>query len=121
MLSNKPLTANANPLILHFETGQTSIDLSAQDREKVTDIIHYLDNVDSAKLAVTGYTDNVGSAAKNVTIGQERADFAKQYLEKNGIAGAKISSASKGPENPIASNATPEGKAKNRRTEVKIN
>lgn len=112
---------NANPLIMYFNTGQASIDLSAEDRKKVTDIVHYLDHVSDAKLAVTGYTDNVGNAATNVKLGQERADFATKYLVSNGIVVDKINSTSKGPENPIASNATADGRAKNRRTEVKIN
>lgn len=112
---------NANPLVLYFKTGENTIDLSVEDRRKVTDIVRYLDNVETAKLAATGYTDNVGNAANNVKLGQERADFAKGYLVSNGILSAKINSTSKGQENPISDNNTEEGKAKNRRTEVKIN
>jgi OmpA-OmpF porin, OOP family len=112
---------NANPLIMYFNTGQASIDLSAEDRKKVTDMVHYLDNVAAAKLDVTGYTDNVGKVVSNVKLGQERADFAKAYLVSNGISAERINSASKGPESPIADNTTAEGRAKNRRTEVKIN
>ena len=111
---------NANPLILYFNTGQASIDLSVEDRKKVTDITHYLDNVADAKLDVVGHTDNVGDRTVNTKLGLGRADFAKNYLVSNGIDTNKIDSSSKGPDQPIADNKTAEGKAKNRRTEVKI-
>lgn len=112
---------NANPLILYFNTGQASIDLSIEDRKKVASIVRYLDNVPTGKLDAIGFTDNVGNAATNVKLGQERADFAKAYLVSNGISTERINSTSKGPENPIADNKTPKGRAKNRRTEIKIN
>ena len=111
---------NANPLILYFNTGQTSIDLSVEDRKKVAEIVHYLDNVSDAKISTTGFTDNVGKVETNISLGKERADFAKNYLVSNRIAIEKIDSESKGPESPIASNDSAEGRAKNRRTEVKI-
>jgi OOP family OmpA-OmpF porin len=57
---------------------------------------------------------------KNTQLGQNRADFAKEYLAKNGISADRIISSSKGPDEPIADNATTEGKAKNRRTVVTI-
>jgi OmpA-OmpF porin, OOP family len=112
---------NANPLILYFNTGQSQIELSASDRQKVTDIVHYLDNVADAKLDVTGHTDNVGDRVANTKLGLDRAEFAKKYLSENGISSKKINANSKGPDAPIANNKTVEGKAKNRRTEIKIN
>ncbi|WP_397363998.1 OmpA family protein [Olleya sp. R77988] len=111
----------ADPLILYFNTAQASINLTAEQRQKVADMVKYTDKVDGASLNVTGYTDNTGSRATNVRLGQERADFAKNYLVENGIAASKINSASKGPDSPIADNATEEGKAKNRRVVVTIN
>ena len=111
---------NANPLILYFNTGQTSIDLSVDDRKKVADMVHYLDNVADAKISATGFTDNVGKPKTNIILGKDRADFAKNYLVSNGIATNKIDSESKGPESPIATNETSDGRAKNRRTELKI-
>ena len=112
---------NANPLILYFETGQAQIDLSAEDRQKVADMANYLDHVEDAKLDVVGHTDNVGSRDTNIRLGQERADFAKNYLVKNGIPATKINNSSKGPDEPLMDNSTKEGQAKNRRTVVKIN
>jgi len=69
---------------------------------------------------VVGHTDNEGSSTTNMRLGKGRADFARDYLIKNGIAAAKIITASKGESQPIASNATDAGKAENRRTVVTV-
>jgi OmpA-OmpF porin, OOP family len=111
---------NANPLILYFNTNQSEINLSAEERQKVANIVNYLDNVADAKLSATGHTDNVGDHDLNVSLGLNRANFAKEYLSKNGVTGDKIETSSKGPDEPIADNKTSEGKSKNRRTVVTI-
>ncbi|MEP3208862.1 MAG: OmpA family protein [Maribacter sp.] len=111
----------ANPLVLYFETNQASINLSAEQRQKVADISRYLDKVEGAMCSVVGHTDNVGRRAPNVRLGQERADFAKSYLAQNGIAEAKIKTSSEGPDSPVESNSTEAGRAKNRRTVVTLN
>jgi OmpA-OmpF porin, OOP family len=111
---------NANPLTLYFQTNQTDVDLSTEDRQKVADLAKYLDNVADAKLTAVGHTDNAGDRDVNTKLGLGRANFAKEYLAKNGIDGQKVETSSKGPDQPIADNATPDGKAKNRRTVVTI-
>lgn len=110
-----------NPLVLYFDTGEAAISLTAEQRQKVADISRYLDKVNGASCLVVGHTDNTGDAANNVVLGQNRADFAKNYLMNNGIMGDKITATSKGQTEPIADNATEEGRAKNRRTVVTIN
>lgn len=111
----------ANPLVLYFDTAEASISLTGEQSQKFADISRYLDKVEDASCSVVGHTDNTGSATTNIGLGQGRADFAKNYLMKNGISGAKISATSKGQTQPVESNATDEGKAKNRRTVVTLN
>jgi OmpA-OmpF porin, OOP family len=111
---------NADPLIMYFKTGETSINLSDDDRKKVAQMLTYLDNVPTAKLDVVGHTDNVGKRDINTKLGLGRAEFAAEYLLKNGIAKDKIVTSSKGPDEPIADNNTKEGKDKNRRTVVSL-
>lgn len=72
-------------------------------------------------MQVVGHTDNTGNADKNMTLGQGRADFAKQYLIANGILGDNIEASSKGQTQPIADNNTEEGRTKNTRTVITIN
>lgn len=114
-------TIKADPLILYFDTAQATISLSDSQRLKVSNMVKYIDKVDGALITVTGFTDNTGSRPTNIKLGQGRADFTIQYLVQNGIDSSKIQSFSKGPDLPIADNATEEGRAKNRRVEVTIN
>ena len=111
---------NANPLVLYFNTGEAAINLTPEQREKVAKISRYLDQVNGSECNVIGHTDGTGSRTTNIRLGQERADFAKAYLIRNGIPGAKINSSSQGPDDPIATNATKEGRSKNRRTVVTL-
>jgi len=97
---------NANPLTLYFNTAEASISLNAEQRQKVADISRYLDKMEGA-------TANV--------VGLDRANFAKAYLMRNGISETKIKTSSKGQTAPIESNATEEGRSKNRRTVVTLN
>jgi OmpA-OmpF porin, OOP family len=111
---------NANPLILYFNTGQAEINLTAEERQKIADLVNYLDHVDGSKLSTVGHTDNAGNRDTNSKLGLNRANFAKDYLAKNGVDGNRIDASSKGPDEPIADNTSAEGKAKNRRTVVTI-
>jgi len=107
------------PLIFHFKTGQASINLTAKQRQKIADISHCVDKL-GVKVLLVGHTDSAGDASRNLVLGKQRADFAKKYLISNGILAENIISTSKGEEEPVASNNTPEGKAENRRTVVTI-
>ncbi len=110
----------ANPIVLYFNTGEATINLTPAQRQKIADIGLYLDKAPNAMCDVVGHTDNTGNRINNITLGQERADFAKSYLVRNGIPAAKIISESKGPDEPIADNATAEGRSKNRRTVITL-
>lgn len=109
---------NDDPLQLHFNTNQSEILLTTNERQHIADLSEYLDNNPEATLECTGYTDNSGDRYVNLELGQERADFAKKYLIRNGIPENRIKTFSKGPDEPIANNLTPEGKASNRRTVI---
>lgn len=109
-----------NPIVLYFKTGQAQINLTAAQRQQIADISKCVDQLD-VKVQVVGHTDNTGNAANNVTLGQNRADFAKAFLVRNGILGDNIVASSKGPNEPIADNKTEEGRQQNRRTVITIN
>lgn len=112
---------NDNPLILNFQNGAASIDLTVEQRQKVADISRYLDKVENASITIEGHTDNSGGRITNTSLGKKRAEYLKGYFIENGIPDIKIMTTSKGPDEPIASNETPEGRAKNRRSVVTIN
>lgn len=109
-----------NPLELNFKTGQSQINLTAEQRQKIVDISRCVDKL-GVTVQVVGHTDSKGSAITNMNLGQVRADFAKAFLVKNGILVDNIEAKSKGETEPIADNNTEKGRTKNRRTVITIN
>ncbi|MDE2235805.1 MAG: OmpA family protein [Gammaproteobacteria bacterium] len=77
------------------------------------------DNPD-VEVQVAGYTDNTGKPAYNVTLSQRRAEAVMQYLVDHGIDAGRLSAKGYGQADPLASNTTAAGRAKNRRVELRI-
>lgn len=71
-------------------------------------------------IIAVGNTDSVGTDAYNMALGQRRAQSVKAYLVSKGVDASRIYTESKGKSNPVASNATAEGRAKNRRTDIEV-
>jgi len=69
---------------------------------------------------LVGHTDDDGSAASNMALGQRRADIIERYLLDQGVPSSQLSALSKGELDPVADNGTKAGMAKNRRTELQI-
>jgi len=67
---------------------------------------------------ITGHTDSQGSDAVNNPLSKERADAVRDYLVGQGVSATRISTVGRGEAQPIADNATAEGRAKNRRVEI---
>ena len=86
----------------------------------------YLDSVvkrvsDSGeRVQVVGHTDNLGNEATNSELGRQRAQVIRDYLVDQGLTSTRIRIESKGESQPVASNATEEGRARNRRAELRI-
>jgi outer membrane protein OmpA-like peptidoglycan-associated protein len=71
------------------------------------------------KFEVAGYTDNIGDPNLNLQISKQRAEAVRSFLIRQGISEALLISKGYGPEDPIADNATPAGRAENRRVELR--
>jgi len=72
------------------------------------------------QVKLTGHTDNVGDDAANLTFGAKRAQQIKQILVRSGVNATLITTESKGESQPVASNASEEGRHDNRRVEVRL-
>ncbi len=70
------------------------------------------------QIMIQGYTDNVGSAEYNQGLSERRAHAVMMYLKKKGVEPKRLSTVGYGFKNPVASNDTKQGKAKNRRVQL---
>jgi hypothetical protein len=86
----------------------------------VTKLATVLKAFGTAKLKITAYTDNIGQPAESKKSSLERANAIKDALVKAGVPEDRITTEGAGPDHPIASNDTDEGRAKNRRIELSI-
>ena len=101
-----------------FRTG--SADLNAQFFRVLDGVAQVARKYDKTIIEVAGHTDNVGGAEFNRQLSQRRAGSVAQYLESRGVAQSRILTAAGGEDHPIASNATEQGRAANRRVEVTL-
>jgi len=72
------------------------------------------------RILVTGHTDSVGTEKYNQKLSERRADAVKAYLVAHGVNAAVITAVGKGKDQPVASNKTKEGRAKNRRVDIEL-
>jgi outer membrane protein OmpA-like peptidoglycan-associated protein len=73
-----------------------------------------------SKIIVAGYTDSQGGQAYNMDLSQHRAEAVRSFLVSHGVAADRITAQGFGPSQPVADNASPEGRADNRRVEIVV-
>ncbi|MBI4755551.1 MAG: OmpA family protein [Betaproteobacteria bacterium] len=98
-----------------FATGSAVIPASAIAR--LDEIAGLLRN-DQRTLTIAGHTDNTGDAAVNSELSQRRAEAVLRHLVSRGVPAAQLKARGMGQDQPVADNATAEGRARNRRIEI---
>ncbi|MFW6067184.1 MAG: OmpA family protein [Myxococcota bacterium] len=101
---------------IRFDTGKAT--LRGESYERLDEVVEYLTHKKSARIEVSGHTDDVGSPAANKALSKKRAEAVREHLISQGIEGGRIEAVGYGAEQPVASNDTEEGRQKNRRIEV---
>jgi len=111
-------------LLLRMPSGITfafnDASVQPQFRPTLDEVSSILSQYPKTYIDVYGHTDSDGSDAYNQTLSERRAQSVAGYLPSHGVQSARIATRGFGETQPIASNATEEGKAANRRVEIKI-
>ena len=102
---------------INFESGRA--DLTPDSYTVLDQVIASMNAQPEARLEVRGHTDAQGPANFNLQLSQRRAESVRQYLIKGGIDPGRVTAVGIGEDEPMASNANPEGRALNRRIEFR--
>ncbi|MET0587093.1 MAG: OmpA family protein [Novosphingobium sp.] len=117
-------TPDGSAILVSLPDGVTfdtsSYVLKPEFRSTLTDIANSLKQYPNSLVDVLGHTDSTGSAAYNQTLSENRARTVANFLSSQGVSSNRIRSQGFGMTMPVATNDTPEGRAKNRRVEIKI-
>ncbi len=97
-----------------------SATLKPEGRAGLDELVQRIQAVELDVVIAVGHTDSIGSAAYNQRLSERRAEAVKAHLVSRGVPADRIRTEGRGFNEPVASNATPEGRAQNRRVEVTV-
>ncbi len=99
-----------------FDTGKAYV--RSESAVRLDIVYEFMRLKKSARVEISGHTDNVGNAKSNKTLSAKRAQACRAYLISKGIDGSRITTVGYGGERPVTANDSDEGRQKNRRIEV---
>lgn len=103
---------------VHFPLN--SAELSPDSSFILDPMVELLRSNPATRIEISGHTDATGSAAYNIKLSTARAESVKRYLLSQGVSRRQLTSRGWGPRQPVASNDSAEGRAKNRRVEFRV-
>jgi len=109
--------SDAGDVLFAFDSSE----LTAQARTTLTELLEQLKAADLVSIKIAGHTDSMGSDEYNQKLSERRAASVVDFLTSQGIAANKLSSEGYGESQPVADNATAEGRQQNRRVELHLN
>lgn len=104
------------PSDISFDTGRS--DIKPELRPILDQFASGLTNQPNTEVRIVGHTDNVGSDAINEPLSRQRAQSARDYLASRGVNAGRMLIEGRGEREPVATNATADGRARNRRVEI---
>ncbi len=104
--------------VIYFNFGKNYV--RRAEIKKLNEVITQMQENTTLSANVSGYTDSIGSDGINQRLSERRANAVKKYLVSKGIDANRISTVGYGENSPVATNATPAGRAENRRAEIRI-
>ena len=116
----QPIEANASIVLKNVFFDVNKFDLKSESEAELDKLVQLLNDNPSIKIQIGGHTDNVGKPTDNLTLSNNRAKSVVNYLISKGIPATRLLAKGFGETQPVADNNTGEGKALNRRTEMKV-
>jgi len=107
-------------MVLNIDYSSGSFEIDFTTRDKLVRLSRLLSFVEDIKLEISGFTDNIGTVPANRSMSEKRANRVRDYLVIQGIATERMKVFGRGEVNFVASNQTAEGRARNRRVEIKF-
>ena len=116
----QPIEPNAAITLknIFFETNR--YDIKPESEPELNEVVQLMKDNPTLRIQISGHTDNSGKPADNRTLSENRAKAVTNYLITRGVAPGRLSAKGFGETQPVADNATPEGRARNRRTELTV-
>ncbi len=116
----QPLEANASVILKNIFFDVNRFDIKPSSQIELEDVVKLLKENPTVSIQINGYTDNVGKPADNLLLSQNRAKSVVNYLKSRSVDPRRLFFKGYGDTEPISQNTTEEGRAKNRRTELKV-
>ena len=116
----QPIEANASIVLNNIFFDVNKFDIKPESQVELDKIVQLLNDNPAVKIQISGHTDNVGKPAENLALSNNRAKTVVSYLINKRISPQRLSYKGFGETQPVADNKTDEGRAKNRRTEMKV-
>jgi outer membrane protein OmpA-like peptidoglycan-associated protein len=116
----QPLEANATMTLKNIFFDPNKYNLMPESDAELDQVVELMTDNPTLKIQINGHTDNSGNAADNITLSENRARAVTFYLIARGIAATRLAAKGWGDTKPVADNSTPEGRARNRRTELTV-
>lgn len=116
----QPLEVNATIVLNNVFFDVKKFELKTESQLEMDKIVQLLKDNPTLKIQISGHTDNVGKPADNLALSNNRAKAVVNYLITKGITAQRLLAKGFGETQPVADNKTEEGRAKNRRTEMKV-
>jgi outer membrane protein OmpA-like peptidoglycan-associated protein len=115
-----PIEAGASTVLNNIFFDVARYELKPMSQSELDRVVQLMKDNPTLKIQISGHTDNSGSPADNIKLSENRAQSVTSYLTAKGIPAARLSFKGWGDTQPVADNSTPEGRARNRRTELKV-
>jgi outer membrane protein OmpA-like peptidoglycan-associated protein len=101
---------------VNFDTGKATIRPSSYPR--LDSVVEFLVHRPSARIEISGHTDNAGDPKNNKALSEKRAKACKEYVVSKGVEASRVDAVGYGDSRPVAPNDSEEGRARNRRIEA---